>query len=330
MTTVLSIREFLEEECEDRGYELEDYEGELPRWCKGCGDFSVLTAVQKLLRDRQIDPEKVVCVSGIGCSSRFPHYLKTYGFHGIHGRPLPITTGVALARPDLHLITITGDGDCFSIGGNHWIHAIRYNVHAMVLVFDNEIYGLTKKQASPTTRQGVSTNTTPRGAYLKSLNPLSVVMGVTNVSFLAQTATWLPGHLEKTIVKAWDHKGLSFIRILQRCPAYLTSSFEGTGADFPAIFLEHEEGIGVDKGMLKKSPTVSHNPRDIHEAQRIAILEDKFPMGLIYWNPDVPTYEETRRSRIENINRKERIEALNAELNKHAVKQAASRGVHGK
>lgn len=316
----LSMLEFLEQECVDHGYEIEDYEGEEPRWCKGCGDYAVLTAVQKILRDRSIDPESVVCVSGIGCSSRFPHYLKTYGFHGIHGRALPVATGIALARPELHLWVITGDGDCFSIGGNHWIHTIRYNINATVLVLDNEIYALTKKQASPTTRQGFVTNTTPSGAYLKAMNPLSIMMGVTNISFLAQTATWLSGHMLKTLSKAWDHKGLAFVRVLQRCPAYLTSSYEPAGVNFPAIFLEHEEGIEVDKGILKNAATVKHNPRDIHEAQKMAMSE-RYPFGLIYRDPDLPTYGEIRRSFIKKRGRKDLIERLNRELDQHTVKQ---------
>ncbi|OGP12551.1 MAG: hypothetical protein A3I75_06210 [Deltaproteobacteria bacterium RIFCSPLOWO2_02_FULL_50_16] len=319
--TVLSMEEFLEKECGDHNYELEDYEAEVPRWCKGCGDHGVLTSVQKLLRDRKINPEDVICVSGIGCSSRFPHYLKTYGFHGIHGRALTLSEGVALARPDLHLLTVMGDGDCFSIGGNHWIHALRYNFNATVIVLDNEIYGLTKKQASPTTRQGVVTNTTPKGAYLKSLNPLTLMLGVTNISFLAQTATWLPGHLDNTLNKAWDHKGLSFVRILQRCPAYLSSSFEATGPDFPAVFLEGEGGIAVDKGMLQKASVIQHDHHNLLEAQKVALTETPSPMGLIYYDPNVPTYGDIRRRRIKTLDRPGLIAGLNAELDKYTVKQ---------
>jgi 2-oxoglutarate ferredoxin oxidoreductase subunit beta len=156
-------------------HKLDDYEAELPRWCKGCGDHGVLAGLQRVLTKNNIDPENVVSVSGIGCSSRLPHYLKTYGFHGIHGRALPIATGVRLSRPDLSVVVIMGDGDCFSIGGNHWLHAIRYNINAVVLVLDNEIYALTKMQVSPTTPDGWRTNTTPKGTYLQPLNPLSAV-----------------------------------------------------------------------------------------------------------------------------------------------------------
>jgi len=278
-------------------HKLDDYEAELPRWCKGCGDHGVLAGLQRVLTKNNIDPETVVSVSGIGCSSRLPHYLKTYGFHGIHGRALPIATGVRLSRPDLSVVVIMGDGDCFSIGGNHWLHAIRYNINAVVLVLDNEIYALTKMQVSPTTPDGWRTNTTPRGTYLQPLNPLSAVVGMTNVSFLAQTATWLPAHLDETIEKAWEHKGLSFVRILQRCPIFMPKAFGDGGAQFPVVFLENDEGIPIHPGLSKRGPNQPHDHRDINEAQRVAVTVDPAPMGLIYRNPDLPTYEDIRWGR---------------------------------
>ena len=134
----------------DRCFVIEDYEGRAPRWCPGCGDHAVLSSLQRLARDLQMPPERLVIVSGIGCSSRFPHYMKTYGFHGLHGRPLPIACGVKSRRPDLDVFVVTGDGDCCAIGTAHWIHAIRYNMDITVLLFDNNIYGLTKAQSSPT------------------------------------------------------------------------------------------------------------------------------------------------------------------------------------
>src|SRR6516162_5693981 len=129
---------------------LEDYQSGVPRWCTGCGDNAILAAVQRLCRDKDLRPEKTVFVSGIGCSSRFPHYMKTYGFHGIHGRALPVAEGIKMARPDLNVFVNTGDGDCCSIGAAHWIHAVRYNMNLTVMLHDNQIYGLTKMQASPT------------------------------------------------------------------------------------------------------------------------------------------------------------------------------------
>ncbi len=180
---------------------LEDYQSGVPRWCTGCGDNAILTAVQRLCRDEGLRPEKTVFVSGIGCSSRFPHYMKTYGFHGIHGRAFPIAEGVKMARPDLTVFVNTGDGDCCSIGAAHWIHALRYNMNMTVFLHDNQIYGLTKKQASPTSPIGTRSNTTPRGSYLDALNPLTVSLGVSNVSFIAQAVDWIPETLFD-IVKA--------------------------------------------------------------------------------------------------------------------------------
>ena len=164
----------------------------MPRWCKGCGDNAILAALQRLCRDEGLRPEKTVFVSGIGCSSRLPHYMRTYGFHGIHGRALPIAEGIKLARPDLHVFVNTGDGDCCSIGAAHWIHAIRYNMNLTVLLHDNHIYGLTKKQASPTSPLGTKSNTTPRGSYLDAMSPLTVTLGVQNASFVAQAVDWIP------------------------------------------------------------------------------------------------------------------------------------------
>ena len=305
--------------CAIEAHTLGDYESELPRWCKGCGDHGVLASLQRVLLKNNIDPENVVSVSGIGCSSRLPHYLKTYGFHGIHGRALPIATGVRLARPELKVIVTMGDGDCFSIGGNHWLHAIRYNIDALVLVLDNEIYALTKMQVSPTTPVDWKTNTTPRGTYLAPLNPLSVVTGMTNVSFVAQTATWLPAHLDQTIEKAWEHKGLSFVRILQRCPVFMPSAFGEGGLNFPVVFLDNPEGIPVHPGLLKRGPAQPHDPFDINAAQRVAVTTDPAPMGLLYRNPDLPVYEEVRWNRRDVPDHEAFIQRLGDAIDRYAV-----------
>lgn len=287
----------LEECCAAGPHVLEDYESETPRWCKGCGDHGVLASVQRVLRSNDIAPEQTVCVSGIGCSSRLPHYLNTYGFHGIHGRALPIATGVRLARRDLNLIVVMGDGDCFSIGGNHWLHAIRYNINGLVLVLDNEVYALTKMQVSPTSPEGTRTNTTPRGTYLDPLNPLSAIMGMTNVSFVAQTATWLPAHLDATLEKAWDHKGLSFVRILQRCPVFMPKAFGNGGQDYPVYFLQHARGITISSASLKRGPAQPHDPSDAAQARAVAASSEPAPMGLLYHNSKVPCYEDIRQRR---------------------------------
>lgn len=297
-------------ECGIQEHSLEDYASEMPRWCKGCGDHGVLAALQRVMRDHNMDPENVVAVSGIGCSSRLPHYLRTYGFHGIHGRALPIATGVRLSRPDLKVVVTMGDGDCFSIGGNHWLHAIRYNINAVVLVLDNGVYALTKMQASPTTPTGWKTRTTPGGSYLQPLNPLSVVAGLTNVSFLAQTATWLPVHLDATIERAWHHPGLAFVRILQRCPVFMPTAFGADGSRFPVAFLEDEWGIPVAPNLLKWGEAQAHDCSDLKAAQAVAAQLQPAPMGLLYQNPDLPTYEEVRFQR----RRKPSVAALRQRL----------------
>ena len=221
-------------------FTLESYEGGAARWCPGCGDFAVLTAVQKICRDEQLPPEKVVAVSGIGCSSRFPHYMKTYGFHGLHGRALPVACGVKSRRPDLKIWVATGDGDCCSIGAGHWVHAIRYNMDMTVMLFDNAVYGLTKNQTSPTTPPGRKTNTHPRGAWLPALNPLTATLGFSNVSFVAQTVDWNPVHLHATLAAAYRHPGTSFVRILQRCPTYSDDMFAEVQKDSNRLLLlEH-------------------------------------------------------------------------------------------
>ena len=202
---------------DERHFEMEDYQGAIARWCPGCGDHSILTAMQRLLEEEQLKPEETVFVSGIGCSSHFPHYMKTYGFHGLHGRALPVATGVKLTRPDLEVFVVMGDGDCVSIGAGHWVHAIRYNVEMVALMLDNSIYGLTKKQTSPTTPRNYATNTQPRGSYLPALNPLEATLGITNASFVAQTAEWIPPHLFATIRAAYRHRGFAFVRVFQRC-----------------------------------------------------------------------------------------------------------------
>ena len=169
-------------------FEAEDYQRRPGKWCAGCGDFGALNAVKRLLAKEQLQPERMCFVSGIGCSSRFPHYVNAYGFHGIHGRALPVATGIKLARPELDVFVVTGDGDCTSIGAGHWIHATRYNANMVVLLLDNNIYGLTKNQTSPTTPQGYASMTSPHGSVLPALDPLQATLGVSNASFVAQTA----------------------------------------------------------------------------------------------------------------------------------------------
>ncbi len=303
-----------------RHFVLEDYESLAPRWCPGCGDLAVLTAIQRLCRDEQLPPEQTVFVSGIGCSSRFPHYMKTYGFHGLHGRAMPVAEGVRMRRPDLHVFAITGDGDGFAIGTSHSIHSIRYNMNMSMLLLDNNIYGLTKMQSSPTTEKGHFSNTHPRGAILSPLNPLTMVLGMVNASFVAQTVDWNPMHLYATLRAAHQHQGLSFVRILQRCPHYMDSCWTPLQEDpSQMLLLEHEDGIVTGdalKRVLKNSAT--HDPNDLNGAFAMAGRKDIVPLGLIYRNPDAERYDQASTEGME-MTPEERLEALNAEMDSYQV-----------
>src|SRR4029450_713778 len=240
--------ECLLEMCEEH-LELEDYQSGVPRWCTGCGDNAILAAVQRLCRDEGLRPEKTVFVSGIGCSSRFPHYMKTYGFHGIHGRALPVAEGVKMSRPDLDVFVNTGDGDCCSIGAAHWVHAIRYNMNLTVFLHDNQIYGLTKMQAAPTAPIGTRSNTSPRGSVLEALNPLTVTLGIQNVSFVAQAVDWVPELLYDIVKAAYRHRGLSFVRIVQRCPEWMPKLHDPWLHDPNRVqVLHHERGVRISTG----------------------------------------------------------------------------------
>ena len=277
-------------------YDLESYQGSIPRWCSGCGDNAILTAVQRLCRDEKLRPEKTVFVSGIGCSSRLPHYMKTYGFHGIHGRALPIAEGIRLARPDLHVFVTTGDGDCCSIGAAHWVHAIRYNMNLTVMLHDNQIYGLTKMQASPTSPRGLRSKTTPRGAHLEALNPLTVTLGIQNASFVAQAVDWIPELIYDILSRAFHHQGCSFVRIIQRCPEFLPELLDPWLHDPNRILLlTHEKGLQVSDslGRVYKNQ-LEHDPTDLNRAREIASAGDPIPVGILYQNPAMPRYEDMR------------------------------------
>jgi len=303
---------------DDRVFERADYEGPVARWCAGCGDHSVLTAAQRLLAEEQLKPESTVFVSGIGCSSRFPHYMKTYGFHGIHGRALPVATGVKLQRPELDVFVVMGDGDCVSIGAGHWIHAIRYNVDMVALLLDNNIYGLTKKQTSPTTPQGYKSNTQPRGSYLPAMNPLEATLGVTNASFVAQTAEWVPAHLFATLQAAHAHRGFAFVRILQRCPHFTSDIFEEAVKDPNRIeILDHPEGIRVEGLDKVYEHQIRHDPADIHAARELAEDSSAIRLGLFFHDPSRPRYEETRS--LPKHTAREEMALLDEEFERYAV-----------
>lgn len=195
------------------------------RWCPGCGDYSILAGVRQVMADLGIDPDHTVVVSGIGCSSRFPYYMNTYGMHSIHGRAPAIATGLAVSRPDLAVFVVTGDGDALSIGGNHLIHALRRNVNMTILLFNNQIYGLTKGQYSPTSRQGATTKSTPMGSLDRPFNPIALALGA-GATFVARTIDSSRQHLVETITKAAHHPGASLVEIAQNCPIFNDGVYE--------------------------------------------------------------------------------------------------------
>ena len=303
---------------DDRWFQIHDYEGAIARWCPGCGDHAVLTAVQRLLAAEQLPPEQTVFVSGIGCSSRFPHYLNAYGFHGIHGRALPVATGVKLHRPELAVFVVMGDGDCCSIGAGHWLHATRYNMDMTVLLLDNNIYGLTKNQTSPTTPQGHATNTQPRGSYLPALDPIQATLGITNASFVAQTAEWIPAHLYATLSAAYHHRGFSFVRILQRCPQYTPTLFADAVRRPDAVeMMVHEQGVSVPELAKLYKRTVRHDPRDIDAARQLAASTDGVRLGVFYRNDALACYDQMRQVPRHSV--MERLELLGKELDRYAI-----------
>ncbi|MCU7836859.1 MAG: 2-oxoglutarate oxidoreductase [gamma proteobacterium symbiont of Taylorina sp.] len=305
----------------ERYFTLDDYAGTNDvRWCSGCGDFAILNTVHRVLREAQIKPEKSVAVSGIGCSSRMPHYMGTYGLHGLHGRALPLANGIKSRRPDLDVWVATGDGDCFSIGAGPWLHSIHLNMDMVILIFDNGIYGLTKKQTSPTTNQGTKTNTHPKGAILPALNPLTITLGITNVSFVAQVVDWNPPLLFETIKAAHQHRGTSFVRVLQRCPVF-SEEFTKPLQENPDKFtlLEHADGITIDDNVKRLfNNVVDHDPSDWLGAMKYAKDIENIPLGILFKDPDAIVYEDHSSVGLGTTN-EEKVAALNAAFDKFSI-----------
>lgn len=224
------------------------------RWCPGCGDYSILAQMKKALAGIGVAREKMVFISGIGCSSRFPYYMNTYGFHTIHGRAPTIATGLKVAQPDTQVWVITGDGDGLSIGGNHLIHAIRRNVDIKIILFNNEIYGLTKGQYSPTSRSGTRTKSSPLGSIDNPVHPISIAIGA-EASFVARTLDVDIKHLTEILKRAADHKGTAFIEIYQNCKIFNDGVFEyATDKVVKAdntLYLEHRKPLIFGKDRNK-------------------------------------------------------------------------------
>jgi 2-oxoglutarate ferredoxin oxidoreductase subunit beta len=248
-------------------------------WCPGCGDYGVLASFTQAVADLQIPPEQLAIISGIGCSSRFPVYVNAYGFHSTHGRPLPIATGVKLARPELTVVVASGDGDAFSIGMGHFPHIARRNPDLTYLVMDNEIYGLTKGQPSATSPLGMEKKASPYGVIETPLDPIALALAV-NASFVARGFAAQPKQTAELIKAALTHKGFAFVQIISPCV-----SFNDTYAQFKTTTLPIPS---------------THDPRDRLAAQKLAECRDGTYLGVFY-RQERATYEEQMQSvRVQN------------------------------
>src|SRR5436853_4693327 len=216
-----------------------DYKSEVkPTWCPGCGDFGVLNAIYNSMAGMKLAPDQTVVVSGIGCSSRLPHFVQTFGFHSLHGRALPVAQGLKMARPDLTVVAVGGDGDLFSIGAGHLIHAALRNIDITVVAMDNETYGLTKGQTSPTSPTGHTTKSTPYGLLASQFNPIATALTL-NVSFVARGSSAKPKDLAALIEQGMTHKGFSFIHALSPCPTFY-NTFDAWDASVTPLPAEHD------------------------------------------------------------------------------------------
>ena len=286
------------------------------RWCPGCGDYAILNALQRTFPELGVPRENFVIVSGIGCSSRFPYYMNTYGFHTIHGRAPTVATGVKVANPDLSVWIVTGDGDGLSIGGNHMLHLLRRNFNVTVLLFNNRIYGLTKGQYSPTSPIGTKTKTTPAGSIDNPLHPLLFALGA-EATFIARTADNNVKHMVETFKAAHEHQGVSFVEILQNCVIFNDSTWDSVygkeNRDNQLLFLESgkpllfgknkEKGIRlnglvpeiVDAATAAPGEILTHQPDHAsplysHMLATLGLPDFPTPLGVIR-QIQRPTYE---------------------------------------
>jgi 2-oxoglutarate ferredoxin oxidoreductase subunit beta len=261
------------------------------RWCPGCGDYSILAAVQLLMPELNVRREDTVFISGIGCAARFPYYMNTYGMHTIHGRAPAIATGLAMARPDLDIWVVAGDGDALSIGGNHLIHVLRRNVNLTILVFNNQIYGLTKGQYSPTSEVGKVTKSTPFGSLDTPFNPVSLALGA-EATFVARTHDMDRAHMLETFRRAHAHKGAAIVEIYQNCNVFNDGAFEKvTGKEVRSdmlIPLRHGEpirfGVEGDKGVVADADGRVHvvDVADVGEDRLLVHDESRDDPGLAF------------------------------------------------
>ncbi|MBI4300319.1 MAG: 2-oxoacid:ferredoxin oxidoreductase subunit beta [Chloroflexi bacterium] len=254
---------------------LRDYRTDVkPIWCPGCGDFGVLSSTHKALVQLQLRPENVVIASGIGCSSRLPYFVKTYGIHGLHGRSLPLATGMKLARPDLTVLAYGGDGDMFSIGTGHTPHAARRNVDITAVCMDNQIYGLTKAQTSPTSVRGYKSKSTPYGSPDEPLNPVLLALA-SGASFVARAYSARAKELTDLLIKGIQHKGFAFIHVKSPCVEFINT-------------------YDMLDRLVEEMP-VDHDPSDLQAAMNLAVTEEKVHVGVFY-ESERPVYEEVAHS----------------------------------
>ena len=299
------------------------------RWCPGCGDYVVLAQVQRLLPELDVDKENLVFISGIGCAGRFPYYMNTYGVHSIHGRAPAFATGLKTARPELDVWIVTGDGDALSIGGNHFIHVLRRNLDTQILLFNNEIYGLTKGQYSPTSERGKVTKSSPYGSVDYPFNPVTLALGA-DASFVARTLDRDPKHMQAILKRAHAHKGASFIEIYQNCNifndgaffAYTEKDSKPANAVFleegkPMLFDEGRRGLRLDGLTLQvvdlESERWSADDCLVHDessAELASIVGRLFrqpdmprPFGVLY-REDRPTYESMLHAQLDDLTQK--------------------------
>jgi 2-oxoglutarate ferredoxin oxidoreductase subunit beta len=273
--------------AEKPSYTKKDFQSEEDvRWCPGCGDFAILSTVQSVMAEMGIPREKLVVVSGIGCSSRFPYYVNTYGFHGIHGRAPAVATGIKLANPDLEVWIATGDGDAMAIGGNHLIHALRRNIGVKILMFNNHIYGLTKGQLSPTSVLGQRSASTPFGSVDPPFNALALALGA-GATFVARSVDVFLPHLKATLKRAAAHRGAAFVEILQNCVVFNNGAF----SRLTDKNLRAQNTIEVEHGQ----PLVFGKNRD--KGLRLKGFDlEVVPVSGSDQAPDVLVHDETRRS----------------------------------
>jgi 2-oxoglutarate ferredoxin oxidoreductase subunit beta len=328
----------MKDQIKTKEFTQQDYKLDVPvKWCAGCGAHAVLSAVQKALPETGIKKENVVFVSGIGCSSRFPYYINTYGFHGLHGRAFAIASGIKVSNPNLSVWVVTGDGDSMAIGGNHFIHILRRNINVNILLFNNKIYGLTKGQYSPTTPKGSVTRSSPDGTIENPFLPGELAMGA-NGTFYARVVDTNPKMMKEVITQAASHKGTSLVEVLQNCIIFNNQVHsEITGKDVREdhqIYLEHGKpmifGKNRDKGLIQSGPKFkvvkigengitekdilihdAHNPDDTraYMLSRMTLPEYPVAMGILRaWQSTV--YEDILYKQIKEFKEKRQVKCV--------------------